>query len=60
MIIAFSSDAMACSSIDLYVYQKVKMDSCHHRQLFWPISHIDIQCIMIGFLVEGHIILHVY
>ena len=42
-------------SIDLY--QKVKNDNYHFRQLFWPVSQIDIQHIMLGFQVEGHIFL---
>ena len=41
------------SSIDLY--QQVKNDNYHLGQLFWPVSQIDIQRIMLGFLVEGHI-----
>ena len=33
----------------------MKNDNYHLGQLFWPVSQIDIQCIMLGFLVEGHI-----
>ena len=40
------------SSIDLC--QKVKKDNYHLGQLNRPVSQIDIQCIMLGFLVEGH------
>ena len=28
-------------------------------QLIWSVSQIDVQCIMLGFLVEGHI-LYIY
>ena len=34
----------------------MKIDSYHHRWLFWPVSQIDIQRIMHGFLVDGHIL----
>ena len=29
----------------------------HLGQLFWPVSQIDVQRIMLGFLMEGHIII---
>ena len=32
----------------------------HPRQLLWPISQIDFQRIMLGFLVEGHICTYMY
>ena len=35
----------------------MKNDNYHLGQLFWPVSQIDIQRIMLGFLVEGHILL---
>ena len=41
--------------IPLSIYiKKVKIDSYHHRQLFCPVSQIDIQRIMHGFLADGH------
>ena len=44
-------------SIDLY--QTLKINSYHHRQLFsWPLSQIDVQRIMHIFLVECHIYSH--
>ena len=36
--------------------QKLKNDNYHHSQLIWPVSQIDVQRIMLGFLVEGHIL----
>ncbi len=41
------------SSIDQY--QKVIFDNYQPRRLSWPVSQIDVQHIMLGFLVEGHI-----
>ena len=41
------------SSID--PCQKVKFDNYQPRRLLWPVSQIDVQRIMLGFLVEGHI-----
>ena len=35
----------------------MKIDSRHHRRLFWPVSQIDLQHIMHDFLVDGNIIL---
>ena len=44
--------------IPLSIYtKKWKIDSYHHRRLFWPVSQIVIQRIMHGFLVDGHILL---
>ena len=41
--------------IPLSIYtKKWKNDNYHLGQLFWPVSQIDIQHIMLGFLVEGH------
>ena len=36
----------------------MKIDSYHHRRLFWSVSQIDIQRIMHGFLVDSHILWH--
>ena len=33
----------------------MKIDSYHHRRLFWLVSQIDLQRIVLGFLLEGHI-----
>ena len=33
----------------------MKIDNYHPRQLFRTVSQIDVQRIMLGFLVEGHI-----
>ena len=33
----------------------MKIDSYHHGQLFWPLFPIDVQHIMHGFLLEGHV-----
>ena len=33
----------------------VKFDNYQPRRLLWPVSQIDVQRIMLGFLVEGHI-----
>ena len=41
------------SSID--PCQKVKNDKYHLGQLNRPVSQIDIQCNVVGFIVEGHI-----
>ena len=37
------------SSIDPF-----KIKASHPWQLFWPVSQTNVQCIMLGFLVEGH------
>ena len=34
----------------------MKIDNYHPRQLLWPVSQIDVQRIMLCFLVEGHIL----
>ena len=36
----------------------MKIDSYHHRRLVWPVSLIDIQCIMHGFIMDGHIYMY--
>ena len=36
--------------------KKVKIANYHLGQIFWPVSQIRIQCNMLGFLVEGHIL----
>ena len=41
------------SSIDLY--QKVKNDNYHLGQLNRPVSQIDLQRNMVGFVMDGHI-----
>ena len=32
----------------------MKFDNYQPRRLLWPVSQIDVQRIMLGFLVEGH------
>ena len=39
----------------IHLYKNLKNDNYYHGQLLWPISQIDVQSIMLGFLVEGHI-----
>ena len=39
----------------IHPYKKLKNDDYHHGQLIWPVSRIDAQHIMLGFLMEGHI-----
>ncbi len=36
----------------------MKFDNYHPKRLLWPVSQIDVQRIMLGFLVEGHICLY--
>ena len=40
--------------IPLFIYTKIEN---RHRRLYWPVSQINIQRIMQGFLVDGHAIL---
>ena len=34
----------------------MQIDNYQPRRLLWPVSPIDVQRIMLGFLVEGHVI----
>ena len=44
--------------LSIYV-KKVKIADYHHGQLFWPVSQIRLQRNMLGFLVEGHILVKI-
>ncbi len=37
----------------------MKFDNYQPRRLLWPVSQIDVQRIMLGFLVEGHIYIYI-
>ena len=43
-----------CVKLDHALYS-INYGSYNHRRLFWPVYQIDIQHIMHGFLVDGHI-----
>ena len=38
----------------------MKITDYHLGQLIWPVSQINLQCNMLGFLMDGHICTHYY